>query len=112
LISKGSGFKIQEINKADSPDNSDIHFYKRMNTKEVVPYNGEESDLRDVVEDTNSTLIGVSDVVKHIIKNTELGKEGIPEQVMHSFVYLLLSHGHLRQNVVYFPSSHLRRNGV
>ena len=55
-----------------------------MNTTDALPYNGEESELRDVVEDTNVTVIGVNDVIKHIMTNTELDKEGIPEQVMQS----------------------------
>ena len=55
-----------------------------MNTTEGVPYNGEESELREVVEETNSTVIGVNDVIQHVLKNTELNKEGILEQVIQS----------------------------
>ena len=56
-----------------------------MNTTEAVPYNGEESELRDVSEDTNSTVIGFSDVIKHVLKNkqmvTDLIDAGTQEQV-------------------------------
>ena len=56
-----------------------------MNTTEAVPYNGEESELRDVSEDTNITVIGFSDVIKHVLKNTQMvsdqNEEGTKEQV-------------------------------
>ena len=58
-----------------------------MNTTEAVPYNGEESEQRDVTEDiidTNSTVIGVSDIIKHVLKNTQMvtdqNEEGTQEQ--------------------------------
>ena len=56
-----------------------------MNTTEAEPYNGEESELRDVAEDTNSTVISVSDVIKNVLKNTQMvtdqNEEGTQEQV-------------------------------
>ena len=56
-----------------------------MNTTEAVPYNGEESELRDVSEDTNSTVIGFSDIIKHVLKNTQMVTDhndaGTQEQV-------------------------------
>ena len=55
-----------------------------MNTTEAEPYNGEESELRDVAEDTNSTVISVSDVIKNVLKNTQMvtdqNEEGTQEQ--------------------------------
>ena len=45
------------------------------NTTEPVPYNGEESELRDVVADmfdTNSTQIVISDVLTNIFNNNKL----------------------------------------
>ena len=61
-----------------------------MNTTEAEPYNGEESELRDVAEDTNSTVISVNDVIKHVLKNTQMvtdqNEEGTQEQVrLHIF---------------------------
>ena len=56
-----------------------------MNITEAVTYNGEESELRYVSEDTNSTVIGFSDVIKHVLKNTQMvtdhNEEGPQEQV-------------------------------
>ena len=62
----------------------------KMNTTEAEPYNGEESELRDVSEDTNSTVISVNDVIKHVLKNTQMvtdqNEEGTQEQVrLHIF---------------------------
>ena len=45
------------------------------NTTESVPYNGEESELREVLEDiidTNSTKIVIRNVLENVFDNTQL----------------------------------------
>ena len=49
------------------------------NTSEPAPYNGEESELRDVVQDifgTNSTNIDISDDLENVYKNIQMVTEG------------------------------------
>ena len=59
-----------------------------MEVNDTVPYNGEESELRDFMEnmvDTNKTEINISDVVRYMLKPSKLltdqDKGGIAEEV-------------------------------
>ena len=65
------------------------------NTTESVPYNGEESELREVLEDiidTNSTKIVIRNVLENVFNNTQLvtDQDGttISEQVWMVFSYV------------------------
>ena len=59
-----------------------------MEVNDTVPYNGEESELRDFMEDmvdTNKTELNISDVVRYMLKPSQLltdqDKGGIAEEV-------------------------------
>ena len=59
-----------------------------MEVNDTVLYNGEESELRDFMEDmvdTNTTELNISDVVRYMLKPSKLltdqDKGGIAEEV-------------------------------
>ena len=63
-----------------------------MNETEALPYNGEESELRDVFEDeleTNSNKIVINENLENIFDTTQLVAENKDVKIMEQVISIL-----------------------